>query len=212
MPISATCFPMVHVRPACAIASTRRLWISKRRSKTGRQLSVFFFRGSCKNTTKAKGTGSRPVPFSYRSLNRRLTHSIPKNLCLACGRSERLRTSARARRGRHRFRCFGGFHLILLLPVLLILRRLLLLFGVANFDSTLEDGAFFHADAVCNHVAGEQAFIADIEAIGALDVALNLAHDDDFLGHDVGGNVAVAADSDSILWKANSAFDAAIDE
>jgi len=78
---------------------------------------------------------------------------------------------------------------------------LVFLFGVAHFDAALQDRALFDADAVRDHVAGEYAFAAHVQSIGALDVALHLAHDDDFIGRDVGRDDSVAADRDAIVGK-----------
>src|SRR5208283_1629348 len=92
------------------------------------------------------------------------------------------------------------------------LRLLIFLFGVAHFHAALEDGAFFDADAMRDHVTREQTFAADVQPVRGVDVALHLAHDHDFFGGDVCRDVSVAADGDAIVGKVNGAFDASVNE
>ena len=112
----------------------------------------------------------------------------------------------RVARGRgHRF---GRFQLVLDQR----LRFLIFLFGVAHLDTALEDRAFFDAEAMRDHIAREHAFAADVKPVRALDVALHLAHDDQFFGGDARRDVSVAADSDAVVGKVNRAFDASVNE
>src|SRR6267154_1977614 len=112
-----------------------------------------------------------------------------------------------ARNGRH---CFGGFLLVLSLRLHFLI--FLFLFGVADFDSTLDIGAFFDADAVCDHVAGEHAFAANIQAIGAYDIPLHLAHDHNFIGGNIRRNDSIAPDGDTIAGKVDRSFNAPVNE
>src|SRR5271157_4965546 len=68
---------------------------------------------------------------------------------------------ARLRGARGRGHSHGLGRFLLVLSLVLRLRFLIFLFGVAHFDTALEDRAFFDADAMRDHVAREQAFAAD---------------------------------------------------
>src|ERR1035437_2563483 len=61
-------------------------------------------------------------------------------------------------------------------------------------------------------IAREHAFAADVYPARTLDVALHLAHDDDFLSDNVRRDGSVAADGDAIVGEANGAFDASVNE
>src|SRR5208282_4585420 len=117
-----------------------------------------------------------PSPFLNSDLEFRLRRL---RLCVARSRGHRL----------------GSF----LLGLVLRLRFLIFLFGVAYFDAALENRAFFNADAMRNHVTGEHPFATDVQPVRALDVALHLAHDDYFIGDDIGRDVSIAADGDTIV-------------
>src|ERR1700692_2414484 len=105
-----------------------------------------------------------------------------QRLCVACGRRERLR----------RF------------LFILVLRFLFFLFGVAHFDSALDHGAFFDADPMGDYIAGEYALAANVQAVGALDIALHLAHDHNFFGDYVCGDDSIAPDGNAIVREINS--------
>ena len=63
-----------------------------------------------------------------------------------------------------------------------------------------------------DHVARQHAFVADIETVRAINVALYLAHDHNFFCGNVRSDVSAAADGNAIVGKADAAFDAAINE
>src|SRR5579864_9038685 len=56
----------------------------------------------------------------------------------------------------------------------------------------------------------DRTFGADIDAIGALDVAGHLTHDDNFAGVNGGIDLAVAADGDPAVGHGDLALDAAV--
>ena len=58
---------------------------------------------------------------------------------------------------------------------------------LADVDAALEEGAVFDGDAGGDDVAGEGAFAANVDAIGGLAVAADLAENDDLASADVGG-------------------------
>src|SRR5690242_1278336 len=91
------------------------------------------------------------------------------------------------------------------------LLAVLLLSGLANVDAALEEGAIFDADALRHDVAGERAFVADVNAVAGRQVAANFAEHNHFAGVDVRGNLAVAADGHAIARKLDRTFDLAID-
>jgi hypothetical protein len=86
----------------------------------------------------------------------------------------------------------------------------LLLPTATNFDAAFQDGTIFHADANRGHVSGDRAFAADIDAVAALNVSVNLAHDHNLGGNNVGLHNAVAANGDAVVGQADFALDAAI--
>ena len=57
----------------------------------------------------------------------------------------------------------------------------------------------------------KRAFAADVDAVGGMHVAAHLAKNHNFASHDVGRDLAVAADSDAIAGEVDCAFDFAID-
>ena len=83
---------------------------------------------------------------------------------------------------------------------------------LADVDAALEERAIFNADAGRGHVAGEGAFGTDVDAISGIDVALELAEDDDFAGADAGRDIAVLAHRDAIAGNADAALNLAVDE
>src|SRR5690348_844432 len=88
---------------------------------------------------------------------------------------------------------------------------MLLLAFAADLNSALERRAVFHADAHGRDVSGDRTFSTDIDAIAALDVAIDLAHHDDFFGLDAGVDLAIAADGHAAFGHDDLAFNAAID-
>ena len=70
--------------------------------------------------------------------------------------------------------------------------------GLADVDTALEERAIFNADASCGHIAGEGAFRTDVHAVSGIDVALELAENDDLAGADAGRDIAVLAHGDAI--------------
>ena len=82
---------------------------------------------------------------------------------------------------------------------------------LADVDAALEEGAVFDGDAGGDDVAGEGAFAADVDAIGGLAVAADLAENDDLASADVGGYLAVAADGDAVAGEVDGAFDFTVD-
>ncbi len=53
---------------------------------------------------------------------------------------------------------------------------------LADVDAALEEGTVFDGDAGGDDVAGEGTFAANVDAIGGLAVAANLAENDDLAG------------------------------
>ena len=82
---------------------------------------------------------------------------------------------------------------------------------LADVDAALEEGAVFDGNACGDDVAGERAFAADVDAIGGLAVAADLAENDDLASADVGGYLAVAADGDAVAGEVDGAFDFTVD-
>src|SRR5205823_12334988 len=79
-----------------------------------------------------------------------------------------------------------------------------------QLHAAAEHGAIFHADARADHITGQSAFAADVHAVAALDVASDLAHDDNFARGNVRLHHAVAADGHAMIFKAQGAFDASV--
>jgi hypothetical protein len=104
-----------------------------------------------------------------------------------------------------RYHCFGGtgwFYIFLFLG----------LAGFADIDSTLEICTIFDTDALRYDVPGQRAFVPDINPVAGIEIATNLAEHHDFPGGDVGGNIAVAPNGDTISRQGNRPFDFPIDE
>src|SRR5215469_8419782 len=87
----------------------------------------------------------------------------------------------------------------------------MLLAFAADLNSALERGAVFHADAHGRNVSGDRTFGTHIDAIAALDVAVDFTHHDDFFGLNAGVDLAVAADGHAALGHDDLAFNPAID-
>ena len=81
----------------------------------------------------------------------------------------------------------------------------------AHLHAALQNGSILNADALGDHIARQRTFAADVQTVGALDVALHLAQDHNFAGADVGGDAAVASDGDPVLGKIDGALDSPID-
>jgi hypothetical protein len=81
----------------------------------------------------------------------------------------------------------------------------------AHLHAALQNGSVFNADALGDDVSRERAFAADVQTVGALNVALHLAQDHNFTGDDVGGDAAVSSDGDAVLGKVDGAIDSTID-
>src|SRR5215469_16012960 len=77
----------------------------------------------------------------------------------------------------------------------------LLLSGLANVDTTLEESAVFNADALGYNVTGERTFVADIHAITGGEIAANFPQNDHFAGIDVGRDLSVTSDGHAISWQ-----------
>src|SRR5262249_13084651 len=82
--------------------------------------------------------------------------------------------------------------------------------GFADIDSTFEIRAVFDADALADDVSAERTFIADFSAVAGGHISFDFAQDHDFLGVDVGLDLAVAAYSHAMAGKVDGAFHAAV--
>src|ERR1700756_4736454 len=110
-----------------------------------------------------------------------------------------------AGRGRNRFWLIGRFCLVLRL--MLSLMFLVLSLCCSHLHAALDHGAIFHADAGSDYVPGETAFGADIQAVAALNIALDLAHDNHFAGDDIGCHSAIAANGDTVVGQVDGTLD-----
>ena len=81
----------------------------------------------------------------------------------------------------------------------------------AHLHAALQNGPVLNADALGDHIARQRAFAADVQTVGALNVALHLAQDHNFAGADVGGDAAVASNGDAVFGKIDGALDSPID-
>ena len=86
-----------------------------------------------------------------------------------------------------------------------------LLAGLADVDPTLEEGAFFDADALGDDVTVERTFAADVEAVAGRHVAADFSENDDFARGNIGRDHAVAANGDAIAGQVDGTFHAAVD-
>ena len=112
----------------------------------------------------------------------------------------RRRTALRASGGLRSRRVAGGFRL-----------GIRLLAGFADVDAALEERSVFDADALRDDIAGQRAFIADVNAIAGIHVAAYFAEDHDLARVDVGGDDSVAPDGYAIAGEVDRTFDASID-
>src|SRR4051812_11165476 len=106
----------------------------------------------------------------------------------------------------HRSRTADRFKLRIALAV-----DLLLLIWLLDVDAALEEGAVFDADALRDHVAGERAFVADVDAVAGVQIATHFADDHDLARHHVRGDNAVASDGHAVSGQVDGAFHAAVD-
>src|SRR5579872_934565 len=106
------------------------------------------------------------------------------------------------------FRRFSGLRLGLRL---FVVRLRALLLRVANLDRTLQQRSVFNADARGDHISGERAFAANVQTIGAMNIAGDRAHDYYFLGSDIGDDDGVAPNGDAAVSEIDSAFDSSVD-
>src|SRR5882757_3530545 len=63
-----------------------------------------------------------------------------------------------------------------------------------------------------DHIASERTLAADVQTIGALHIALNLTHDDEFFSVNACCDVALSTDGDPVIRKTEGAFHATVDE
>src|SRR5436190_3530011 len=89
--------------------------------------------------------------------------------------------------------------------------RLLLLSGLADIDSALEERSVFNGDAGRNYVAGERTVAANIHAIACGQVAADFAEHHNLASIDVGCNYAIASNRNPISGKVDRAFYPSID-
>ena len=81
----------------------------------------------------------------------------------------------------------------------------------AHLHAALQNGSVLNADALGDYVTCQSTFAADVQTVGALNVALHFAQDDNFAGADVGGDAAVTSNGDPVLGKIDGALDSPID-
>src|ERR1700738_2651337 len=80
-------------------------------------------------------------------------------------------------------------------------RGFFLLLAGRQLHAATEYRAIFHADAPADDIAGKRAFAADIHAIAALDIARDLAHNDNFSCRNVGCNYAIPSHSHTVIFE-----------
>lgn len=85
-------------------------------------------------------------------------------------------------------------------------------FSLFNVDTAFEEGAIFDADASCRYVSGQGPLCTDIDTVSCIDVAANLAQDDNFAGVDAGGDLTISADGDAVPRKIYAALNLAVDK
>jgi len=84
-------------------------------------------------------------------------------------------------------------------------------FFCTNFDRTFYQRPVFDTHARGYDVTGHSRFAADVQAIGAMDVASHRSHDYNFLGADVGHDDGIAPDGDAAVSEIDRAFNSSID-
>ena len=75
------------------------------------------------------------------------------------------------------------------------------MFDGADLHAAFKNGSIFNADPLGDHIARQRTFAADVQTIGDLNVAVNLAQNYNFAGADVGGDAAIAADGYAVSAK-----------
>src|SRR5262249_5748378 len=81
----------------------------------------------------------------------------------------------------------------------------------ANVNLALKESPVCDADAWGRHVAGQRPLAANVQPVGGVDVANNLALDHDFASRDDGGNGSAAANRDPVSRKVDGTFNSAVD-
>ena len=93
-----------------------------------------------------------------------------------------------------------------------LLRPIGLLLDRADLHAASQKRSLLYADPMGYHISRQRAVAAEVQAVGALDVALYVANDHNFAGTDVGGDATATPNGDTLTGKINSALDSAIDE
>src|SRR5712692_1528325 len=88
---------------------------------------------------------------------------------------------------------------------------LVLMFRGTDLNATFQHGPILDADALGHDITCQRTLAADVQAIGALDVPLYLAHDHNLAGSDVRGDDAVASNGDAVIGKIDGTLNPAID-
>src|ERR1051326_4903774 len=116
-----------------------------------------------------------------------------------------LRGSGQLCAGRRHARSFGRWRLFRRAVHLFLLARL------PNVNRTLEPGAVLDGNSLAGNIAPQGPFVPDVQPVAGRDVAFYLAQHHDFLGGDVGLDLAVAANRDTVTRQIDGAFHASID-
>lgn len=85
-------------------------------------------------------------------------------------------------------------------------------FSLAEFNTALEKGSIFDADAGSEHVTHQRTFGANFDAVGCKNISANLAQYNDFPGGNAGNNLAISAHRNAIAGKVDVALDLAVDK
>src|SRR5208282_5344436 len=83
--------------------------------------------------------------------------------------------------------------------------------ALADVDAALEERSVFNGNAGSDHVTGEGAVTADVDTVAGREIAADLAKNHDFARVDVGGNDAIASNSDAVARQIDGTLDAAVD-
>src|SRR5262249_18348836 len=79
-----------------------------------------------------------------------------------------------------------------------------------DVNRTLEPSAVLNGNSLAHDVPAQRTFIANVNPIAGSDVALDFAQDHDFLGVDVGLDLAVAANRYTVTRQIDGAFHAPV--
>ena len=79
-----------------------------------------------------------------------------------------------------------------------------------DVDAASENRAVLNHNSRRGQIAVQRARLADVDAVSGLDVACDLAFDDDSFGENVGIDVAVRADRQTVVLQPNRSFDLAV--